>query len=186
MYKIAVFGGAFDPFHSGHMDSIRQAMEQAEKVWIMPSSRHPYGKQMAPFVKRCEWVMKSLLEWASPKEQCRIVFSTLDSRLAQQSPRPIYSIDTLEAISRSQGLGAKDLALVVGEDVAPYLDRFERFRDLSRFGLIPTQEDPASLHSSDIRHDLESGAYDIGRMGTYLPRSTQTCIINHYGKSTHD
>ena len=57
MKRVTFFGGAFDPMHMGHYLACAYflACEPDEDLWIIPSFKHPYDKQMAPFADRVRW-----------------------------------------------------------------------------------------------------------------------------------
>lgn len=48
-FALAVYGGAFDPPHPGHESVIRRALLCAERVALVPSHRHAFGKRMGDF-----------------------------------------------------------------------------------------------------------------------------------------
>jgi len=52
--KIALFGGAFDPFHTGHSQVISSLVENqiADEVWCLPVKNHSFGKNMLPVYHR--------------------------------------------------------------------------------------------------------------------------------------
>ena len=54
-FALAVYGGAFDPPHPGHESVIRRALLCAERVALVPSHRHAFGKRMGDFELRCGW-----------------------------------------------------------------------------------------------------------------------------------
>jgi nicotinate-nucleotide adenylyltransferase len=57
MKRVTFFGGAFDPMHMGHYLACAYflACEPEDDLWIIPSFKHPYDKQMAPFDDRARW-----------------------------------------------------------------------------------------------------------------------------------
>lgn len=83
--KIAVYGGAFNPLHNGHLDVIRYLAERGDidYVYVMPSSVHPFGKKLQPFSVR--------------KELIELAISTLDRRIYT----PIKVVDTEKEIAES-------------------------------------------------------------------------------------
>ena len=59
--KIAVYGGAFDPIHFSHIEVAKYLCQRRDihEVMIVPSSVHPFQKQLKPFHLR-----KALIETA--------------------------------------------------------------------------------------------------------------------------
>jgi len=61
--RLGFLGGSFDPFHMGHMEMARIALEEAnlDKVYFLPSAYNWHKKQLpSPINKRCEWIEKSI------------------------------------------------------------------------------------------------------------------------------
>ena len=54
MARIALFGGAFDPPHLGHLLCACYAWhaESLDAIWVLPSAVHPWAKTMRPFADR--------------------------------------------------------------------------------------------------------------------------------------
>jgi nicotinate-nucleotide adenylyltransferase len=46
--RIAVFGGAFNPFHNGHLEVVKCLAKSFREVWVMPCANHAFGKDLAP------------------------------------------------------------------------------------------------------------------------------------------
>lgn len=63
--KIAVYGGAFNPLHNGHLDVIKYlaGRRDIDRVYVMPSSVHPFGKKLQPFSVRKELIEMALREF---------------------------------------------------------------------------------------------------------------------------
>lgn len=66
---IALYGGAFDPPHIGHVAFCRELASRTEfdSVWVLPSYRHPFGKAMTDFEHRLQ--------------MCRIAFSSISEKI---------------------------------------------------------------------------------------------------------
>ncbi len=71
--KIAVFGGAFDPPHLGHLQIIKTLFQQevADEVWLVPTGIHDFDKQMQPARHRIT-MLKLLIEAAPDRVQDKI------------------------------------------------------------------------------------------------------------------
>lgn len=124
--KIALFGGAFDPPHRGHVAMVRKLVRQRgiAAVWIVPVARHPFGKPMSPFARRFA--------------MCRLAFGGLSKqvtikRAEQQLRGTSYTVRTLKALHRrSPGIR---FAIVLGSDS---FKRRQRWKD---FAAIQTMAD---------------------------------------------
>ncbi|HUS63887.1 MAG TPA: nicotinate-nicotinamide nucleotide adenylyltransferase [Kofleriaceae bacterium] len=53
---VAIFGGSFNPPHLAHQMVCLVALETAavDEVWMLPTYRHAFGKELAPFDDRVE------------------------------------------------------------------------------------------------------------------------------------
>jgi nicotinate-nucleotide adenylyltransferase len=110
---LAFFGGAFNPPHMGHYlaASYYLALEPKGALWLMPSAKHPYGKEMAPFSDRVRWckmMAKSL--------GTRVSVSTLERRLPGER-----AYTYLLALALKKKHPRAHLRMLVGADA--YADR---------------------------------------------------------------
>jgi nicotinate-nucleotide adenylyltransferase len=120
--RIGLFGGSFDPIHSGHVAAARAARAalRLDRVLFVPTGRPPHkpDRGFAPALARYAMVELALLDdaelWASPLE--------LDEA------RPTYTIDTVERLRRESP--RDEHLLLVGADSLAALDTWRRWRDL--------------------------------------------------------
>ncbi len=151
-FALAVYGGAFDPPHPGHESVIRRALLCAERVALVPSHRHAFGKRMGDFELRCRWLAR-LARRIDPR---RVYCEPIEAGLMPDRPA-VYSIDLLEALAARSGLASPRIALLIGADNEAELPRFERAAELCwRFGRLVAEE-RLPLHSSMIRQRLREG-----------------------------
>jgi nicotinate-nucleotide adenylyltransferase len=105
---IAVFGGSFDPPHTGHLLVLAyvRAVHEPRRILMVPAFKHPFGKEAtASFehrVRMCELVTRS-------------VPGTEVSRIEEDLGGVSHTLRTVEAL-RDRHPGAA-LRLVVGADV---------------------------------------------------------------------
>lgn len=115
---IAVFGGAFDPPHVGHLLVMAyvRAVEPIDRVLMVPAFEHPFGKQpSAGFedrVRMCELT-------------AAIVHGAQVSRIEQELGGTSHTLRTLEELSRRHPTA--HLRLVVGTDVLPETPNWHRW-----------------------------------------------------------
>lgn len=151
---IAVYGLAGNPPHRGHWKCVEDLVRRGFKVAIAPSFAHAFGKDMAPFKTRVQWLSKAAVDFdASPS--CFVW--PIEEEIAAGKPAGsrVYSIDVLERARRDFG-GAPRLA--VGPDNADeaIFGLFhEAERIVSEFGLVVVPE-VAGARSTMIRQGLAS------------------------------
>jgi len=126
---VAVFGGAFDPPHQGHvlLPAVVLAYADVAKVLVVPSFAHPFDKPMSDYDHRVAMCQHAFAPYGSLVEVSRI-----EEGLGQ-SDGPVYTIDTLEALQKT-GISPR---LVIGTDILSEVDRWHRFSDIQeRFSPI--------------------------------------------------
>ncbi len=87
---IAVFGGAFDPPHLGHLHVARVLLEHnhADEVWFMPVNDHPFAKKMSPGTERVA-LLKLMIE---PRMKIEL--------LELESPEMSYTLHSLRTLKK--------------------------------------------------------------------------------------
>ena len=118
---VGIFGGAFAPFHNGHL---RLALEarmrlQLESVRLVPTAHPPHrpDSHIAP-QRRYEWVRLAIRrEKALVADDCEIL-----------REGPSYTIDTLAALKRK----APDtpLVLLIGADAFAHFHTWHRWSEI--------------------------------------------------------
>ncbi|MFQ6576358.1 adenylyltransferase/cytidyltransferase family protein [Pseudomonas sp. UM16] len=150
--KLAVYGGAFNPPHAGHVQVMASLLSQAEHVRVVPSFAHPFGKQMVDFNLRIQWLEQIVGSFNEP----RLLVDACERELFRHKA-PIFSIDLLRSIAERFSLNKKDVALVVGEDNQKVLHTFYGYQEiLDEFSIITVPE-TIHVHSSMIRDSLKVG-----------------------------
>jgi nicotinate-nucleotide adenylyltransferase len=124
--NIALFGGTFDPVHSGHLRAVRTAMRRfkLDRVLLVPSGAPPHklAEELAPFAHR--FAMVAL----AARGESRLVPSLLEAPCHDGQPN--YAVDTAQAVRRT--LGPKDrLYLILGIDSFLDLPNWKDYRRLS-------------------------------------------------------
>lgn len=96
--SIAIFGGTFDPIHSGHL-AVAEAAERLfclDAIYFVPSSRPPHKKRekLAAFCHR--YAMVALAAAGHPKFIPSLAEAPCESRVA----KAFYSVDTVRRFRR--------------------------------------------------------------------------------------
>ncbi len=145
--KIGLFGGTFDPIHSGHLAAARAACERfaLARVYFIPAGVPPQKGQNTPFEHR--YAMVVLACAGEP----RFVPSLAE---APVRGRPSYSILTVRRFRRMLGPDA-ELYFLVGADAFLEIRSWEHWRELL-----------------DAAHFIviSRPGFDLGWVETVLPR----------------
>jgi nicotinate-nucleotide adenylyltransferase len=194
--RIGIFGGTFDPIHTGHLLLAEQGREQGRlaEVWFVPAAHPPHKDE--PTLTRFEQRVEMLGLALAGNPAFRI------DELEKERPGPSYTADTLAELRRRHP--EHEFFLLVGSDTLNDLPHWhEPLRVLELAGLlvmirpgttVMTADDlrarlgaPASVPvrlevietpQLDISsHDLRRRAA-VGRSLRYfLPRAVE-CYIN--------
>ena len=155
MIRTGIFGGSFNPIHNGHIILARQLKERAglDEVWLMVSPQNPL-KQHAGLLAdeaRMEMARKAV------EGEAGIVASDYEMQL----PRPSYTWNTLQALSRDYP--DREFVLMIGGDNWELFDRWYRAEDIRRhYELVVytrTPGDPGfiDISSTEIRRRIREG-----------------------------
>jgi nicotinate-nucleotide adenylyltransferase len=197
--KVILFGGSFDPIHSGHLQVARHALKElaAQKLIFIPAHRSPHKPEFPTFGHhRYTMIAKAIEAFDN--------FSVSDCELSR--PEPSYTLDTIRFFRKKLGPKAI-LHWLIGADQLTDLEKWYRIHDLlkecrvsvmvragypapdfGRFENIFSHEcikqlkkdvvhtPQIDLSSTEIRHQLSCGNVTANA----LPPSVLTYISEHH------
>lgn len=178
MQNIAVFGSAFDPPTLGHQDAIDSIManeKHFDKVLLVPSYSHAFGKQMTSYEDRLE--MLNLFK--KDLDNNRIEIADIEPQL-QQSEKPVYTYDVLEFLQNTF-YPKVELTFVMGPDNLANWHKFHKFEEIERRWSILSVPQRQPVRSTLVRENIAKGininpfvtarvAKYITQQKLYLPR----------------
>ncbi len=106
--RVGVFGGSFNPPHLGHQIILGAALGSGDVdlIWVLPTFRHAFGKQLAPYDDRVAMCERLAIPFAN-----RVVVSRLESELGGES-RTLPLLVRMTAL-----LPSASLRLMIGADI---------------------------------------------------------------------
>lgn len=178
MTNIAVFGSAFDPPTLGHADAIDSIMESPEKfdkILLVPSYSHAFGKQMTEYSHRIEM----LNVFTKDLRDSRVATCDIEPQLSQQN-KAVYTFDVLSHLSEKV-YPQSNLTFVMGPDNSDNWHKFYRSSEIEKRWQLFVVPQRRAIRSTLVR-DAVASKSDISRYVTpnvadyiaknklYLPR----------------
>lgn len=128
--KVGIFGGSFNPIHTGHIALAKSLCQQAglDEVWLMVSPMNPFKKEATDLLTdklRLEMAEQAVAD--EPKlKACDYEF---------HMPKPSYTWHTLQALS--QDFPNVDFTLLIGGDNWAFFDKWFHHEDiLSHYPIV--------------------------------------------------
>jgi nicotinate-nucleotide adenylyltransferase len=114
--RIALFGGSFNPPHVAHQLTcayvLATARPRVDELWMVPTFKHPFDKQLAPFADRVAMCERAAL----PFQKVRV------SRVEEELGGESFTLRTVEELKRRHP--DDQFALVIGADLVAERERW--------------------------------------------------------------
>ena len=133
--RIGLFGGSFDPPHLGHVMGAAYAlsMGQLDALWVLPTYKHAYAKEMAEFEVRMK--------------MCQQAFGILRQVMVLRFELNNLSGHTVELVGiLKAGRPDDTFVLIVGSDCVQDCENWHRWLDLEK--MVEVLEVPRGGYSS--------------------------------------
>jgi nicotinate-nucleotide adenylyltransferase len=144
--RVGIFGGTFDPVHTGHLLLAEQSREQGrlDEVWFVPAAHPPHKDD--PTLTRFEQRVEMLALAIAGNPAFRI------DELEKERPGPSYTADTLTELRRRHP--KHDFFLLIGSDTLNDLPTwYQPARVLKLAHLLVTIRPGASVASVKTLRD---------------------------------
>lgn len=170
MTKIAVFGSAFNPPSLGHR-SVIESLGHFDRVLLVPSIAHAWGKEMLDYSLRVE-LIDAFIEDMALKNVER---SAIEEQLFSVTQQPVTTYAVLCALQEDNPQA--ELTFVMGPDNLFNFSKFYRAEDIAKRWTVMACPEKVAVRSTDIRTALDK-KQPIEHLTT-----TKVCTIlteNHY------
>jgi nicotinate-nucleotide adenylyltransferase len=155
--KIAVFGSAFNPPTLGHL-SVISRLQHFDKVLLVPSIAHAWGKQMLEFEHRCELVKRFVADISLEN----VELSTIEAQIYDGS-HPVTTYQLLNYIKESNV--SADITFVVGPDNFFNFAKFVNAEEIVSQWSVLACPQTVDVRSTQIRERL-ANEEDIDHLTT--------------------
>jgi len=135
---IAVFGGAFDPFHNGHVAAIKLLLTvpTIDRVLVVPSGDRPDKQGVSPAADRFEMTRRGI--GAVFAHEPRVIVSDVQSR----GEVGFSSIDLVTYVQKHFG---KQAGVVIGSELLKELPMWHRAEELRQQAKFLVLERPGAI-----------------------------------------
>ena len=140
MKKIGLFGGSFNPIHTGHIALAQAVREQCglDEVWLMVSPQNPLKEESG--------LLDDQLRYEMAQEALKDVEGVKASDFELHLPKPSYTWTTLQSLSQAKP--DCTFSLVIGGDNWAHFQRWYHWQDILRqYDIIvyPRNEHPGTI-----------------------------------------
>jgi len=140
--RVAVFGGAFDPFHFGHVAAIRLLLSLPDiaRVIVVPSGDRPDKQHVSCAADRFEMTRAGVKEIFA--DEPRVVVSDV-----QSSGKVGFS--TFDLVSHLRSDYGEGISVVIGQELLKDLSSWHRAEELSQLAqfLVLARPETSSSHA---------------------------------------
>lgn len=147
--KIAVFGSAFNPPSLGHK-SVIERLSHFDKVLLVPSISHAWGKTMLPYDVRIE--MTSI--FIDELNMTNVELSTLEKEIYI----PEHSVTTFSLLEKLQESHDNvDITFIIGPDNLLQFSKFYKSDEIVKRWSVMACPETLPVRSTDIRTAIQNG-----------------------------
>ena len=176
--KIALYLGSFNPFHNGHLEVIKTALNdfKMDKVVIVPTMQNPWKEEKVLDInKRCQIIFQSCSEVWDNYEM-----STIEKYLTP----PYYSYATLHALKNKYC--NDEIFVLCGEDTVKDIPNWMNGETIIQdYNFLIVDRPRNSISSSSIREMLRtrnkmSAYYSDEKLARYVSPNVINLLKKYY------
>ncbi len=146
--NIGIFGGSFDPVHNGHINLVKNFIENLplDKVFVIPAFVSPF-KTLTPPKVSPENRMALLNLAFENVDKVEIIRDEIDKKEVS------YSIDTIRLLKKR--FPDDSLYLLLSVEMKPYFSRWKNFEEIEKLVQVKYGEVSIPISSTILREKLK-------------------------------
>ena len=176
--KIALYLGSFNPFHNGHLEVVKTALNgfKMDRVIIVPTMQNPWKKEKVLDIdKRCQIIFQSCFEVWDNYEM-----STIEKYLTP----PYYSYATLHAL-KNKYCNDKVFVLVGSDTMKDIPNWMHGGKIIEDYNFLIVDRPRNSISSSSIREMLRTrnkmdAYYSDEKLARYVSPNVINLLKEYY------
>jgi len=191
--KIALYLGSFNPFHNGHLECIKTALNdfKMDKVIIVPSMQNPWKKEKAlDFDKRIEIICEAIdaIWFKDPKnnkkELSHLFNYVFIENIEKSLIPPYYSYATLHALKNKYC--NDEIFVLVGSDTMKDISNWMHGgKIIEDYNFLIVDRPRNSISSSSIREMLRTrnkmdAYYSDKKLAKYVSPNVINLLKKYY------
>ena len=191
--KIALYLGSFNPFHNGHLEVIKTALNdfKMDKVIIVPSMQNPWKKEkVLDFDKRVEIICKAIDSiWFKDPKKYKKELSPLFNYISVEDIEkslipPYYSYATLHALKTKYC--NDDIYILCGEDTMKSIpDWMHGGKIIEDYDFLVVDRPANAISSTQVREILRTrnkmdAYYSDAKLANYVSSNVINLLKQYY------
>ena len=172
--KIALYLGSFNPFHNGHLEVIKTALNdfKMDRVIIVPTMQNPWKKEKVLDIDKRIYIIRFQLQKEFfPKQWLKVGIDNIEKFLIS----PYYSYATLHALKNKYC--NDEIFVLCGEDTIKDIPNWMHGgKIIQDYNFLVVDRPENSISSTKIRNKVRNEE-DISR---YVNENVIKLIKNYY------
>lgn len=163
--KIAIFGGAFNPVHNGHINLVKKYIEllKPDKMLIIPTANPPHRESHNFVSEKHRFNMLNL----AFEGIASVEISDIEFHLQGKS----YTYHTIREMKKLYP--AADFYLIVGEDQFLYFDKWYKYKEILDMAVLCTAQ-----RNMDKKQELKAFAENVLHCENYILADFDPVIVS--------
>lgn len=184
--KIALYLGSFNPFHNGHLEVVKTALNdfKMDKVVIVPTMQNPWKKEKVLDIDKRSNIIRGSIYYEFLRDETFIGPYISISKIEKELIPPYYSYATLHALKNKYC--NDEVFVLCGEDTMNSIpDWMHGGKIIEDYNFLVVDRPKNSISSSSIREMLRTrnkmdAYYSDEKLARYVSHNVINLLKKYY------